>query len=85
VSTDAPGTWEGGARPESLEELRALMGDCHRCALGETRTRLVFGVGDPHARLMLVGEAPGKNEDLKGEPFVGAAGKHLDRCSRGSG
>jgi uracil-DNA glycosylase family 4 len=54
------------------------MGDCRRCALGDTRTELVFGVGDPHARLMFIGEAPGKNEDLQGEPFVGAAGKLLD-------
>ncbi len=62
----------------SLQELRELMGDCTRCALGETRTTLVFGVGDEHARVMLIGEAPGRNEDLKGEPFVGAAGKLLD-------
>lgn len=61
-----------------LEALAAEIGDCHRCALGDTRTRLVLGVGDPHARLMFVGEAPGRNEDLKGEPFVGAAGQLLD-------
>jgi len=58
--------------------VREHVGDCRRCALGDTRTTLVFGVGDPHARLMFIGEAPGKNEDLKGEPFVGAAGKLLD-------
>lgn len=51
---------------------------CTACRLSETRTNVVFGVGDPDARLMLVGEAPGKNEDLQGEPFVGAAGKLLD-------
>ena len=62
----------------SLEALRAHIGDCRRCPLADTRTTLVFGVGDPHARLMFIGEAPGKNEDLKGEPFVGAAGKFLD-------
>jgi uracil-DNA glycosylase family 4 len=62
----------------SLDALRDRIGDCRRCPLAETRTTLVFGVGDPHARLMFVGEAPGKNEDLKGEPFVGAAGKLLD-------
>ena len=62
----------------SLEDLRELMGDCRRCDLWRTRTKLVFGVGDPHARVMFVGEAPGKNEDLQGEPFVGAAGKFLD-------
>lgn len=61
-----------------LGALNEHIGDCHRCSLGDTRTRLVFGVGDPHARLMFVGEAPGKNEDLTGEPFVGAAGKFLD-------
>lgn len=61
-----------------LGALRDHIGDCHRCALGDTRTQLVFGVGDPDARLMFVGEAPGKNEDLRGEPFVGAAGKLLD-------
>ncbi len=61
------------------------MGDCRRCALGDTRTNLVFGVGDPHARLMFIGEAPGRNEDLKGEPFVGAAGKLLDELLAGIG
>jgi DNA polymerase len=63
---------------QTLDGLCAEIGDCHRCPLGDTRTRLVFGVGDPSARLMFIGEAPGKNEDLQGEPFVGAAGKLLD-------
>ncbi len=62
----------------TLEELRELIGDCHRCDLSCTRTTLVFGVGDRDARVMLIGEAPGRNEDLRGEPFVGAAGKLLD-------
>ncbi len=62
----------------SLAEIRSVLGDCHLCPLGETRNQLVFGVGNPHARVMFVGEAPGKNEDLKGEPFVGAAGHNLD-------
>ncbi len=61
-----------------LASLREHIGDCHRCPLGDTRTQIVFGVGDPHARLMFIGEGPGKNEDLRGEPFVGAAGKFLD-------
>jgi DNA polymerase len=61
-----------------LEALSAHIGDCHRCPLGETRTRVVFGVGDHKARVMFIGEAPGKNEDLKGEPFVGAAGQLLN-------
>jgi uracil-DNA glycosylase len=62
----------------SLEALREHIGDCHRCPLGETRTQVVFGVGDPHARVVFIGEGPGKNEDLKGEPFVGAAGQLLN-------
>lgn len=59
-------------------ELRDTALTCTACRLADTRTNVVFGVGDPDARLMLVGEAPGKNEDLQGEPFVGAAGRLLD-------
>jgi len=62
----------------TLDDIRELIGDCHRCPLGDTRTTLVFGVGDPHARVMLIGEAPGRNEDMNGEPFVGAAGQLLN-------
>lgn len=58
---------------------------CTACRLAETRINVVFGVGDPDARLMLVGEAPGKNEDLQGEPFVGAAGRLLDELMEGIG
>lgn len=65
------------ATPAFLE-LRDAALACTACRLSETRTNVVFGVGDPSARLMLVGEAPGKNEDLQGEPFVGAAGGLLD-------
>jgi DNA polymerase len=61
-----------------LDELRSRALICTQCGLSETRTQVVFGVGDPRARLMLVGEAPGRNEDLQGEPFVGAAGALLD-------
>jgi len=60
---------------------RALI--CTQCGLAETRTNVVFGVGDQTARLMIVGEAPGKNEDLQGEPFVGAAGALLDELLAG--
>lgn len=67
-----------GLETHSLDDLRELIGDCTRCGLGDTRTRLVFGAGDPNARVMFIGEAPGRNEDLRGEPFVGAAGKLLD-------
>lgn len=63
---------------QSLAELRAQCADCTRCGLHKTRTNLVFGRGPEDARIMLVGEAPGRNEDLQGQPFVGAAGKTLD-------
>ena len=69
---------QAGQSCASLEELRAHIGDCHRCPLGAERTQVVFGVGDSRARIMLIGEAPGKNEDLPGEPFVGAAGELLN-------
>ncbi|MBN2113412.1 MAG: uracil-DNA glycosylase [Acidimicrobiia bacterium] len=66
-------------RARELAELAAQAAVCTRCPLAETRTRVVFGAGDPDAGLMLVGEAPGYHEDQQGEPFVGAAGKLLDR------
>ncbi len=61
-----------------LEEIRAQVQTCHACPLAEGRTNVVFGDGNPEARVMFIGEAPGKNEDLQGVPFVGAAGKYLD-------
>ena len=61
-----------------LEEIRAQVEGCRRCPLADGRTQTVFGVGNPSARVLIVGEAPGKNEDLQGEPFVGAAGKYLN-------
>lgn len=66
-------------RARELAELAELAAVCTLCPLAETRTRVVFGAGDPDADLMLVGEAPGFHEDQQGEPFVGAAGKLLDR------
>ena len=63
----------------ALEEYRISICLCKECNLGETRKNFVYGVGDPNADLMLVGEAPGKDEDLKGQPFVGRAGKLLDK------
>jgi len=65
--------------PESLEQIRADLGECRRCRLHTTRTHIVFGEGKPSARVVLVGEGPGQEEDRKGRPFVGAAGKLLDR------
>ncbi len=61
----------------SLEDVRADLGDCQRCKLAPGRRHLVFGVGNPHARLVFVGEGPGADEDAKGEPFVGRAGQLL--------
>ncbi|MCF6147028.1 MAG: uracil-DNA glycosylase [Candidatus Kuenenia sp.] len=62
-----------------LEELKNEMLVCHKCPLSKTRTNLVFGVGNPMANLMFVGEAPGRDEDLQGEPFVGRAGQLLTK------
>jgi uracil-DNA glycosylase family 4 len=67
------------AGPAALAELRDEALGCTRCPLARTRTQVVFGVGDPEADLMFVGEGPGRDEDLAGEPFVGRSGKLLDR------
>lgn len=64
---------------ESLEAVRADLGDCQRCGLAASRTHIVFGSGNPHAELMFVGEAPGADEDEQGLPFVGRAGKLLTK------
>jgi len=63
----------------TLRQLREHIGDCQRCPLFEGRTHIVFGVGNPEADLVFVGEAPGRDEDLKAEPFVGRAGQLLTR------
>lgn len=62
----------------ALQEIRDFIGDCTRCRLSKGRTKLVFGVGDPDAAIMFVGEGPGADEDLQGEPFVGRAGQLLN-------
>ena len=67
---------------KEIDDFNQSICNCMECPLGKTRTNFVFGVGDPNAELMLVGEAPGKQEDLKGEPFVGRAGKLLDDILR---
>src|SRR2546428_11261013 len=72
----------------TFSDLRSLsrdVRDCRRCPLAFSRTHAVPGVGPENARIMIVGEAPGQNEDLQGEPFVGAAGKLLDQLLRGLG
>ena len=72
-------TPEAERKAEALAAVQARAAQCQRCALGSTRTNLVFGVGNPDARLMFIGEAPGEDEDLQGEPFVGKAGQLLTR------
>ncbi len=62
---------------KTLDELYENIHDCQKCSLGKTRTKFVFGVGNPNADLMLIGEAPGADEDKQGIPFVGRAGKLL--------
>jgi DNA polymerase len=64
---------------ETLDQIRKSLGDCKRCKLSSSRKQIVFGVGDPQARLVFVGEGPGADEDAKGEPFVGDAGRMLNR------
>jgi len=61
----------------ALDSSREQLGDCQRCPLCKTRNQIVFGSGNPHADLVIVGEAPGRDEDLKGLPFIGRAGKLL--------
>lgn len=74
------GTVLVGTKKIQLERLREeTIGDCHLCPLGDTRIKLVFGVGNPEAQVMFVGEGPGYDEDRQGEPFVGKAGQLLDK------
>jgi DNA polymerase len=80
-ATNALGDSERGG----WEELRARVAGCTRCKLSSTRTQTVFGVGDPRAEWLVVGEAPGADEDLKGEPFVGRAGQLLNAMLRAIG
>ena len=72
-----PGTVS--VRDSSLEEVRDDLGDCQRCKLCQDRTHIVFGAGNPQARLVFVGEGPGVEEDRQGLPFVGRAGQLLTR------
>ena len=72
----ATGHGEAGAAV-SLPRLREILGECRRCKLSQGRTRIVYGVGNPDAEVLFVGEGPGRDEDLQGEPFVGRAGQLL--------
>ena len=67
------------SRPSSFEELAVRCRACTACGLASTRTHVVFGVGVPDAEVLLVGEGPGENEDLQGEPFVGRGGQLLEK------
>lgn len=78
VAPDAP-------VPSDWQALESAVSTCTRCALHETRTRTVFGVGNRDADWMIVGEAPGQEEDRRGEPFVGRAGQLLDEMLRALG
>lgn len=71
-----PEPWENAT---DLVMLKSLIENCTKCPLHETRTKFVFGVGNPNAKVMVIGEAPGADEDKKGEPFVGRAGQLLDK------
>ncbi|MHB8173746.1 MAG: uracil-DNA glycosylase [Nitrospirota bacterium] len=84
VGRDAPGapnapaeSYPGLSDVKTLDGLREFIGDCKRCKLHKARTNIVFGVGNPEAKLAFVGEGPGRDEDIKGEPFVGRAGQLL--------
>jgi len=68
--------WVGAA---TLDELNGLICTCMKCPLGATRNNFVFGVGNPHADVVLIGEAPGAEEDAQGKPFVGRAGQLLNK------
>ena len=78
-------TAETGISNAALEAVRAEIGDCTRCRLSQGRTNIVFGVGNPQAQLMFVGEAPGRDEDHQGEPFVGRAGQLLTKIIEAMG
>lgn len=74
-----------GCRSPDLESLAVAVAACTRCDLYQARTQTVFGVGDPHADWLLIGEAPGAEEDRRGEPFVGRAGRLLNAMLRAIG
>jgi DNA polymerase len=76
---------EKGCGSAALLAVRERLGECSRCKLAPTRTRLVFGVGSPEAALMFVGEGPGEDEDRQGEPFVGRAGQLLTKMIEAMG
>jgi len=85
-AADSPTADAGpGAAGMDWDELRQTVAGCTRCELAGSRTQTVFGVGDPAADWMIIGEAPGAEEDRRGEPFVGRAGQLLDEMLRAVG
>lgn len=92
VRTAAPGTpapaavdTHAGLQHETLDKIKKELGNCQRCGLGKSRKNLVFGAGRPRARLVFIGEGPGTDEDLQGEPFAGEAGGMLTRIINAMG
>lgn len=81
--SEAPATYSKSGdmvsnKDEALRRLREDLGDCRRCKLSKGRKNIVFGEGNPYAKLIFIGEGPGKDEDIQGRPFVGEAGQILD-------
>ena len=86
VSKAVPAATGATTKQEQLAALYAKYAKCMSCPLAEQgRTQVVFGVGDPEAKLMFIGEGPGRDEDIKGEPFVGRAGQLLDKIIEAMG
>ncbi|HET6401554.1 MAG TPA: uracil-DNA glycosylase [Candidatus Kapabacteria bacterium] len=75
----SPNSKEAWYNAKTLEELESKINQCQKCRLGATRTKFVFGVGNPNAKVLVIGEAPGADEDAQGEPFVGRAGQLLNK------
>jgi DNA polymerase len=87
VAVRGPSLFESAERiqGDTLEQISADLGDCTRCKLHRHRNKIVFGVGNPHAELVFVGEGPGHDEDVQGVPFVGRAGKLLTQMIEAMG
>ncbi len=77
--------FDSASRKQTLEEIKEEIGDCTRCKLHQGRTNIVFGEGNPKARLVFVGEGPGRDEDVQGQPFVGRAGQLLTKIINAMG
>jgi len=85
VIEDNVNLFDDSQKKITLEEIREEIGDCTRCQLHEGRTNLVFGDGNPKARLVFVGEGPGRDEDMQGKPFVGRSGQLLTKIIEAMG